>query len=660
MASTPQPSDRSALCIRCAEYKTKALGSCGACGYLPDSEEAIALSLSLSRQFSTKEELEAYARNIRAQQPFSPPAPTLARARKVATAMLTRDRSRTGNFQSGISAIGPSSQSTNAPVSSLFSTNPFYVLGATPLDSQKRIVELADALALDDTAGAVAKARAELTHPRARLSCEIGWLPGVSPKRGRECIEAVSRSPKSAFELTAMPPLPLANILAAAFDSVVVTHEPLEWPAIFKHFSDVVETIDSAAVLRHVNEDRTVAGFPEVSNTDLIEAEVTIRRNIYKTVVHNWLDRFPARQLLDILTTTVDAATASGTTHAPRLIEETVIDYELSAQPALTKADEAISKLVDLAKARAATANTVLNPVIDEIERFTKEWDLIAKPAQICAKARGEEHVPSRQLAYRIRSLGIELANSFQQYETANRLTGLLSEVFAEVPDVVETVAEDAGTLKTLLEQQQKAVRDKELYAQEITYNADIGLLFKTRLAISPDGVEWGRQRYQLESVTRVRWGAVRHSVNFVPTGTTYHLAFGDDSSMAIFEVSEERIYLEFVEKLWRALGWRIMVRYAEGFRSGKSFRFGEIEVSDDWCEIPLHKFIGTDRIKFPWSDLKVWSSDGNFVVGSKSNKKAYGGSSYKDGDNTHVLESMIRIFFKDPKARRVSDALLN
>jgi hypothetical protein len=347
-------------------------------------------------------------------------------------------------------------------------------------------------------------------------------------------------------------------------------------------------------------------------------------------VVRMWLDRFPARQLLEILTATVDAATAGGTKHAPRLIEETVIDYELSAQPALCKADEAISKLVDLAKANPSKGATALNLIIDELGRFTKEWDLIAKPAQLCAKARGEEHAASRQLAYRIRGLGIELANDHQQYEVANRLTGILSAVFAEVPDVADKVTEDASTLQNLLAQQQKAIHDKEAYERDITYSAEIGLLFKTRLAISPQGLEWGSQRYPLDSVTRVRWGAVKHSVNFIPTGTTYHLAFGDNSSLAVFELSKETMFSEFVDKLWRAVGWRMMVRYAEGFRSGKSFGFGEIEIG------------------------------GNCVVGAKSNKKAYGAASYKDGDNTHLLESMIRIFFKDSKARRVSDAFLN
>ncbi len=660
MASTPQPLDTSALCIRCAAYKSKALGPCGACGYLPDDEEAIALSLALSRQFSTSGELEILAQNIRAKRPITPPAPVLARVRKVAQAILTRDGSRPEVSKPGLAAVGPTKPPINAPVSSLFSTNPFYVLGATPLDTPQRIVELADERALDDVAGVVAKASSELTHPRARLSSEIGWLPGLSPKRGRECIEAVTRSPKSAFELKALPPLPLANLLAAALDTIVVTEEPLAWSAILEHFSNVVESIDADAVRRHVNEDRTVAGFPEVPSTESIATEISARRNTYKSIVHTWLDRFAARQLLEILTAAVDASTAGGTRHAPRLIEESVIDYELSAQPALAKADEAIGKLVDLAKANSSKGATALNPIIDELERFTKKWDLIAKPAQLCAKARGEEHAPSQQLAYRIRSLGIELANDHQQYDMAHRLTDLLSAVFAEVPEVVDKVSEDATTLKGLLAQQQKAIQDKEAYERDITYSADVGLLFKTRLAISPEGLQWGSQRYPLDSVTRVRWGAVKHSVNFIPTGTTYHLAFGDNSSMAVFELSNETMFSEFVEKLWRAVGWRMIVRYAQALRSGKTFRFGEIEIGDDGCAIPVHKFIGADRVKLPWAGLHVWSSNGNFVVGAKSNKKAHGAASYKDGDNTHLLESMIRIFFKDSKSRRVSDAFLD
>ena len=75
--------------------------------------------------------------------------------------------------------------------------------------------------------------------------------------------------------------------------------------------------------------------------------------------------------------------------------------------------------------------------------------------------------------------------------------------------------------------------------------------------------------------------------------------------------------------------------------------RFGEIIVLNDGCEVVVHHFLKTERTKVPWSDANVWSSDGNFFVGSKTDKKAYASASYMDVDNTHILEAMIRGYFK-------------
>src|SRR3546814_5902743 len=74
----------------------------------------------------------------------------------------------------------------------------------------------------------------------------------------------------------------------------------------------------------------------------------------------------------------------------------------------------------------------------------------------------------------------------------------------------------------------------RDEWAHEITYRAEIGVMFKDTLSISPDGISWKGQSFSLDSITRVRWGGVRHSVNGVPTGTTYTIAFGDKRSEEI------------------------------------------------------------------------------------------------------------------------------
>src|SRR3546814_10094712 len=110
----------------------------------------------------------------------------------------------------------------------------------------------------------------------------------------------------------------------------------------------------------------------------------------------------------------------------------------------------------------------------------------------------------------------------------SQRLTCLLQELFAELPEVSERVEQDADALADIIQERKQAVARREDWAREITYRAEIGVMFKDTLSISPDGISWKGQSFPLDSITRVRWGGVRHSINRIPTGTTYTIAFGD------------------------------------------------------------------------------------------------------------------------------------
>src|SRR5690606_20424318 len=113
-------------------------------------------------------------------------------------------------------------------------------------------------------------------------------------------------------------------------------------------------------------------------------------------------------------------------------------------------------------------------------------------------------------------------------------------------------------------------------WAREITYRAEVGMVFKNTLSISPEGVSWKGQHYPLDAVTRVRWGGVRHSVNGIPTGTTFTLAFGDSRSEAVVELAKEDVYSAFVDKLWRAVGVRLLTELLEALKAGRQVTFGD------------------------------------------------------------------------------------
>src|SRR5262249_37040356 len=181
-----------------------------------------------------------------------------------------------------------------------------------------------------------------------------------------------------------------------------------------------------------------------------------------------------------------------------------------------------------------------------------RNWHSVAQPIQMSARSRGRDHDMSIRVAGEIRSLAVDLTNEHGLLDASRKLTKLQQEVFAEIGRVVEVSDEDSLALDQLVQQRAQ-------FVEEITYEADVGAIFKEKLRISPDGVEWKGVRYPLNEITRVRWGGTRHSVNGVPTGTTFSIYIGTDGGDANITLKREQIFGNFIERLWRAIGVRLI-----------------------------------------------------------------------------------------------------
>ncbi len=71
------------------------------------------------------------------------------------------------------------------------------------------------------------------------------------------------------------------------------------------------------------------------------------------------------------------------------------------------------------------------------------------------------------------------------------------------------------------------------------------------------------------------------------------------------------------------------------------------------------HKMFGANEaVTCPWSNTQIYSANGAFYVQAKDDKKAYIGSSYIEGRNTHIFEQLIRMAYKKPGMRKLSDIL--
>lgn len=535
--------------------------------------------------------------------------------------------------------------------------NPFCTLQVTTRDSSHKIVEAAEERSLFIDHDLCQKARSDLTNPRNRLAAEMAWMPGVAPRMAEKMIQALEDDPISARVESGLPELAKANLTAAAFE-LGSDDEPAESIAEFiRDFCWTVESIDPEEVMRDINEDRAISGFPEVRSLEAIEEELAERRKFYRSILKGVLDRLEPNKLVETMTEAVEVATDCGKDHGPALLDDLVDSYEIETQGFLQKEYENLSALIKSAKEAAPRGESAVSPILDKLERVARSWDRVAQPIQVSAKSRGIVHRQSRDVAFELRGLGIDLNNEHDMLHQAHRMTELLREIFAELPDVAERLDEDAEAIAGLRKQAADREKMDAEWARSITFRAEVGVMFKDELAISPDGIRWKGNRFPLESITRVRWGGVRNSVNGIPTGTDYTIAFGDNRSEQVVSIRKESTYSGFIDALWRAVCVRMMLDMLNALSEGKSFSFGDITVEDGSVTLTRHKLFGNERVRLTWSDVQVWSANGSFVIGHKDDKKVYGSASYIENANTHILEHVVRGGFKKG-VRKLSDYL--
>ncbi|MCA1856429.1 hypothetical protein LE190_10925 [Massilia oculi] len=538
--------------------------------------------------------------------------------------------------------------------------NPFNLLAVSSRDNRHTIVEKAEERALHLDHDLCQQARAELTNPKSRLLAEMAWLPGVAPSAAQKLIDNLARAPMDIRTSGRLPTLAQANLFAAAaellgekYDSRLITEFILD-------FADVVDKVDLDVVLRDINEDRVIAGFPEIRGLEFLKEGLTARRKAYRGVLKGLLDSFESDKLVTIMTDVVALATEDGDSHAPSLIDELVDAYEVETQTFLTQEAENIDKLIGRIQEAATRGAYAVDPLLDKLEQVARNWDSVAQPIQVSAKSRGTDHEPSTEIAQSMRSLGIALFNEHEMLEQAQRMTALLQELFAELPEVVERLEADAETLDDLWEQARQAESARAQQVRDITFSAKIGMLVKDELSIGPEGITWKGSTYSLEDITRIRYGGISNSVNGIPTGTNYTIGFGTLRRSEVIELRKTPTYTGFVSTLWKAVGPQIMIDLLQKLRSGEQYRFGSITVKDNGVILYRHRFlVSNEQVSVGWDDVEVWSANGQFVIGKKGDKKVYGMSSYIEEWNTHALEQVVRLGFKKGVSR-LSDVLSN
>ena len=541
--------------------------------------------------------------------------------------------------------------------------NPFYTLGATAEDGRRRIAELAEEKSLVEDEASIREAKSILTNPRRRLAAEVGWLPGLGPEQIAEAISVLDVYPGEIRRITNLPALARANLLADAMvraGSSLAGTDIAQW---IVELSEAYERVHAVEIVGVLNEARSTAGLAAITNQASVEEELQGRRRHFRDAIKRCLDQLPASSLVDAVTMVVDHATNNGSVHAPILIDDLVDTYEVEAQEFLNKETENVRTMVQQIRDHAeedADEDTI-GALVTKLERVVKNWDYVAQPIQVSFRSRGLNHELSHEVAREIRELAIKLFNEHALLEVSKRLTGIQQEVFAEIAKITEQLDDDAARLDEIAEERAELLEQMngqaESWARAITYEADIGMM-KRKLRISPEGVHWKGTTISLEEITRVRWTGIRHYTSGIPSDAKFSITVGAKQNFAQIELKDYRVFAEFIERLWKTAGMRLLTEMLERLRDGEQYEFGTAVVSDYGMVLERRRMFGADEsVQCRWTDLVIWDGVDTFCMVRKDERKVGAELAYSEVDNLPIIEAAIRALRKR-SSPRLSDLL--
>ncbi len=326
--------------------------------------------------------------------------------------------------------------------------NPFHILGATQHDNQQRIMELAEEKSLFSDPAEITAARGILINPRKRISAEIAWLPGVNPEQIKSVSKELDSPHQNLLNIIGLSPIASANFFTSAFSrlSDIASTNLVEWILAIAH---AYEGIDAAEVLRTLNEERNISGFPQITDLSVITAEIENRRHHYSKKLSSVINNLSVTERARLLTLILETVMGNNNNRCPILIDDLIQSYELEVGDDLEKKQKIIEAQDDKLRVivDAKSPDATLQPIVNQLIRTLKDWDAIAQPIQLSKMSRGERHDASFEVAWKIQKLAVDLFNDYLKYNIALQFLNILLEVFAEVPEIVERITKDKKDL---------------------------------------------------------------------------------------------------------------------------------------------------------------------------------------------------------------------
>jgi hypothetical protein len=532
--------------------------------------------------------------------------------------------------------------------------NPFYRINARAHHNRAKLTELADAQGLmgdpDDAAGALSC----LVNPRKRVTAEVAWFPGV-PAAQVDALLSMLKTPPlllSSAKNLPQPGMARANLLAAGLRRLDTEDRTPSSVAVWiMEISTSFECAEPDTLTLLINDDRVVSGFPEITDISAVRTELNERRRYFRSVIMSALGSMRESDRLETIMKVVRSSTGDGTKLAPEVVFDMVDLYEVESKERLARREQKLRFLI--ARVRDSAEQNQPDPdianLIGGLVTDFRAWRHVVEPTHICARVRGLKSTRDALLGEAAELESI--LSSLGRRNLAETLSESLKKVFADDwelsydPEKAEKSQTVGGGPPEASGKTPAAARGKMRdYGGELILETDVEIISRENLRISSEFIEWQGRRWNVDSITRMRWGRIPDTGQDAHSVISYRVFWGDEVGWASMDFVNGRLYEKIVRGLWKAVGLKLLRRILAGLRDGNSYRFGAVMVNDRGAELERHDGADGGRVFCAWTDIVIMDQSGSFRIGKSDDSRFWVDFRYLEEDNINLLENAVRI----------------
>jgi hypothetical protein len=527
------------------------------------------------------------------------------------------------------------------------SENPFYRIKARAHHNRAKLMELADAQELAGDPDDVSRALSCLINPRKRIAAEVAWFPGVSPTQVDVLLSMLKTPPilLSSAKNLPHPGIARANLLSAGLKRLDMEDRTPSSVAVWiMEISTSFECAEPDMLVLMINDDRVVSGFPEITDISAVRGELNERRRYFRSVIMSALGAMRESDRLEAIMKVVRSSTGDGTKLAPAVVFDMVDLYEVESKAPLARQEQKLQFLIarvrDAAEHNQSDAD-IANLMGGLMTDF-RVWRHVVEPPHICARVRGLKSTRDAMLgaAAELESMLLSMG----RLNLAETFSESLKKVFADDWELSYEPEKNQTTGGVSSETAGETPEKSSNYAGELILETDVEIISREKLRISSEFIEWHGRRWNVDSITRMRWGRIPDEGQDAYSVISHRVFWGDEVGWASMDFVNGRLYEKIVRGLWKAVGLKLLRRILAGLRDGNSCRFGAVTANDRGIELERHDGAEGGRVFCAWTDIVIMDKAGAFCIGKSGDSRLWVDFRYLEEDNINLLENAVRI----------------